>query len=155
MKMDVGLDTGDILTQEKTVILPNDTSETLHDRLASMGADLLVRAISEYVSGKIVPRKQPAEGVSHAPKIKKQDGRIDWTKPARFIWNRVRGLTPWPGTFTELAGQLPQILKIWQAETAEGSGSPGEILRADKNGIVVACGSGALRVLAVQREGAR
>ncbi len=156
MKMDVGLDTGDILTQDKTTITAEDTSQTLHDRLANMGAALLVKTIPDYVNGKITPRPQPMEGVSHVAKIKKQDGRIDWTRPARFIWNRVRGLTPWPGTFTELAGQSPlQVLKIWQASLAEGAGAPGEILHADKSGVVVACGSGAIRVLTLQREGGR
>ena len=156
MKMDAGLDTGDIIAEDKTPIGPEDTSQTLHDRLAEMGAALLVRTIPEYAGGKLLPHPQPAEGVTHAPKIKKQDGRIDWTMPARFIWNRVRGLVPWPGTFTELSGQPQlQILKIWQAEIAQGSGQPGEILNADKSGIVVACGSGALKILALQREGAK
>ena len=156
MKMDAGLDTGDIIMQDRTSIAAEDTSQTLHDRLAEMGAALLVRTIPDYVSGKAVPHPQPAEGVTHAPKIKKADGRIDWTKPARFIWNRVRGLVPWPGTFSELSGQpQAQVLKIWQAEITEGTGQPGEILNADKTGIVVACGSGALRILALQREGAK
>ncbi len=153
MKMDVGLDTGDIVSQEKTAIQPADTSQTLHDRLAQIGAALLVKTIPDYVSGKIHPQPQPA-GATHAPKIKKQDGRIDWSQPVRFIWNRVRGLVPWPGTFTTFSGET-QVFKIWQAEIAEGSGAPGEILRADKSGIVVACGTGALRILTLQREGGR
>ncbi len=154
MKMDAGLDTGDVLTQEATPILPEDTSQTLHDRLAKMGADLLLRTIPDYVAGKITPRSQPAERATHAPKIKKQDGRIDWAKPARFIWNRVRGLTPWPGTYTELSTK-PGIIKIWEAGVVEGAGSPGEILRADKAGVVVACGAAALRIAVLQREGGR
>src|SRR2546427_25871 len=86
MKMDAGLDTGDILTQEKTPIHPQDTAETLHDRLADLGAELLLRTVPDYVSGKLQPRPQPANGASHAPKIKKQDGRIIWNQPARAIW---------------------------------------------------------------------
>src|SRR5690348_2045011 len=97
MKMDVGLDTGDILSQEKTAIDPKDNAQTLHDRLANIGAQLLVRTIPDFVAGKIQPRPQPGEGVSHAPKIKKQDGQIDWTQPAQVICNRVRALVPWPG----------------------------------------------------------
>jgi len=156
MKMDVGMDTGDILTQQKTSILVEDTSETLHDRLARLGAALLVQTIPDFVAGKIQPRPQPAEGVSYAPKIKKQDGLIDWTQPARVIWNRVRALVPWPVAFTHLPAQpQPHLLKIWQASVAEGTGPPGEILRADKTGIVVGCGVGALQILVLQREGGK
>lgn len=156
MKMDPGLDTGDILAQANTPIQPDDTSETLHDRLAVMGAKLLARTIPEYVAGRITPRPQPPVGASSAPKIKKEDGQLDWQQPARALWNRVRGLVPWPGAFTVVPAQpQPYLLKIWQAEPADFSGPPGEILRADKSGIIVGCGSGALRILVVQREGAR
>jgi len=152
MKMDAGLDTGGIITQEKTPIALSDTSETLHQRLAEMGAQLLVRTIPDFVSGRIQPRPQPVEGVSYAPKIKKEDGRLDWKKPARTLWNRVRGLIPWPGTFTYLEGSL---LKIWQAEVSVATGQSGEILQADKNGLIVGCGRESLRILTLQREGGR
>jgi len=156
MKMDAGLDTGGILTQATTAIQPEDNSETLHDRLAQMGAELLVQTIPDYVAGKLPPRLQPIEGVSHAPKIKKQDGHIDWNQPARAIWNRVRGLVPWPGAFSYLPGQpQPHLLKIWQAEVVDRSGRPGELLQTDKTGIVVGCGCEALRILILQREGGR
>jgi len=156
MKMDVTLDTGDILAQEKIPIGPDDNAETLHDRLAQMGASLLVRTLPDYAAGKLQPRPQPTEGISYAPKIKKEDGHIDWTQPARAIWNRVRGLMPWPGAFTFLSAQpQPHLLKIWQAEVADLSGPPGEILRADRTGIVVGCGQQSLRILELQREGAR
>jgi len=156
MKMDAGLDTGDMLAREETPIHPADNSQTLHDRLAQIGADLLVRTIPEYVAGKIQPRPQPAEGVTHAAKIKKSDGQMDWRQPARTCWNRVRALTPWPGAFTFLQRQpQPLLLKIWSAEVAPQPGTPGEILRADKNGIVVGCGDASLGVLILQREGGR
>ena len=156
MKMDAGLDTGAILSQAKTPILPEDNSETLHDRLARLGAELLLRTIPEYVAGRIPSVAQPADGVSYASKIKKQDGHIDWTRPARTIWNRVRGLTPWPGAFSYLPGQPhPHLLKIWHAAVVERSGSAGEILQADKTGIMVGCGHDALRILTLQREGGR
>jgi methionyl-tRNA formyltransferase len=156
MKMDVGLDTGNILTQATTPIHLEDTSETLHDRLAALGAELLVRTIPDYVAGKLASRPQPVEGSSYAPKIKKQDGHVDWNQPARVIWNRVRGLVPWPGAFTHLPAQpQPHLLKIWQAEPIERAGPPGEILQADKAGIVVGCGHDALRILLLQREGGR
>ena len=117
---------------------------------------LLVRTIPEYVADKIQPRAQPAEGVSYAPKIKKQDGQVDWNQPARAIWNRVRALAPWPGAFTYLPAQpQPHLLKLWQAEVADQTGSPGEILSADKSAIVVGCGAAALRILSLQREGGK
>jgi len=156
MKMDAGLDTGAILAQAETPIHPEDNAETLQDRLARMGAELLVRTIPDYIAGRLPSRQQPAEGASYAPKIKKQDGQIDWSQPARPIWNRVRGLVPWPGAFTYSPGQ-PQshLLKIWQAAVVEGSGPAGEVLQADKAGIVVGCGREALRILILQREGGR
>lgn len=156
MKMDIGLDTGAILSTERTPIDAADNAQTLHDRLARIGAALLVRTIPDYIAGRITPQPQPAEGVTYAAKIKKQDGAIDWTLPARVLWNRVRGFTPWPGAFTHFAAQSkPFLLKIWEAEPAAGAGLPGEILSADKHGIVVACGEGALRVFVLQREGSR
>jgi len=154
MKMDAGLDTGDMLTQRATPIGPEDNAETLHNRLAQLGAELLVQTIPDYVAGKIRAQPQQAERATHAPKIKKEDGQIDWRLPARAIWNRVRAFTPWPGAFTHLPASL-QLLKIWQAEVVSQSGPPGEILGADKTGVVVGCGQDALRILTLQREGGR
>jgi methionyl-tRNA formyltransferase len=154
MKMDVGLDTGDILSQERTAIAPEDNAKTLHDRLAQIGADLLVKTIPDYISGKIGPRPQSADGVVYAPKIKKQDGQIDWSKPARSIWNQVRGLVPWPGAYSFLRAEpKPYLLKIFRASIAEQSGAPGEILEADRSGITVGCGMQALRIEELQLEG--
>jgi methionyl-tRNA formyltransferase len=156
MKIDAGLDTGDILAQTRTPILPEDNSQTLHDRLAQLGAELLVETISNYIAGKILPKPQPMEGVSYAAKIKKEDGKIDWNEPANKILNRLRAFTPWPGVFTFLKIEpQPQLLKVWAAEVVEKSARAGEILSADKNGIVVACGQNALRILELQREGGR
>ena len=127
-----------------------------NDRLADMGARLLVRTIPDHVTGKIQPQPQPAEGATYAPKIKKDDGRLDWKQPARPLWNRVRALTPWPGAFTYLQdASLLTLLKIWRAEVVGGSGIPGEILQADNVGIVVGCGCDALRIMELQREGGR
>ncbi len=156
MKMDVGLDTGGIISQARTPILKEDNSQTLHDRLAQIGADLLVKTIPDYVEGKILPKPQPVEGASYAAKIKKEDGRIDWSEPAEKILNRLRAFTPWPGAFTLLhAEPKPLFLKIWKAEVVGNNGQTGTVLSADKNGIVVACGKGALRILELQREGGR
>ena len=153
MKMDAGLDTGGILTQGTTPISAQDTAESLHQRLARMGAELLVRTIPDFIAGKIQPRAQPAEGISYAPKIKKEDGRLNWNQPARALWNRVRGLIPWPGAFTYLNGRT--LLKVWQAEVLADSGQAGEIVEARKTGITVGCGEGTLRILVLQQEGGR
>jgi methionyl-tRNA formyltransferase len=157
MKMDAGLDTGPMLSLITTPITPEDNAQTLHDRLAALGGELLVKTIPDYVAGRIVPRPQPAEGASYARKITREDGHIDWSQPARALWNRVRGFTPWPGAFTRLAVQgKPSLLKIWSADVdPELSGEPGAVLRADKLGIVVGCGAQALRILELQREGGR
>ncbi len=156
MKMDAGLDTGDILAQTTTPIAPEETSETLHDRLASMGAELLLQTIPDYVDGKISPRPQPAQGASYAPKIGKQDGAIDWTGRASELRNRVRALVPWPGAFTHFTDhRQSHLLKIWHAEQSQEPGAPGQILRADKAGILVGCGQGSLRITQLQLEGGR
>ena len=157
MKMDAGLDTGAIVSVATTPILTEDNAQTLHDRLATVGARLLLETIPGYVRGEIVPRPQPAEGSSYARKITKQDGALDWSQPARTLWNRLRAFTPWPGAFTHLpATPTPVLLKIWRAEIEPArTGAPGEILQADKAGLVIACGTGSLRVLELQREGGR
>ena len=156
MKMDAGMDTGDILAQTSTPILPADDAQTLHDRLACLGAELLVGTIPEYVAGRIQPRPQPADGVSHAPKIKKEDGRIDWSQSARAIGNRVRAFTPWPGAFTFFSAEPRKLLlKLWKVEVAEGSGDPGTVVASGKRGVLVACGQAALRILELQIEGGR
>ncbi|MBI4328185.1 MAG: methionyl-tRNA formyltransferase [Chloroflexi bacterium] len=157
MKMDPGLDTGDILTQEATSIAAADDAQTLHDRLAELGARLLARTIPDYVAGRISSRPQPLEGASYARKIQKQDGSLDWRQPARTLWNRVRAFTPWPGAFTCLrVGSTPRLLKIWQAEVTEQfGGNPGEILQADKGSLVIGCGQQALGILSLQLEGGR
>jgi len=176
MKLDAGLDTGPVVSQRRTAIQPEDDSAVLHDRLAQLGAELLVQTIPDYVAGKIQPRPQPAAGASHAAKIKKEDGRIDWNQPARTIWNRLRAFTPWPGAFTSLPKAMEgtpssvpsfaksqgsdkalpsKMIKIWKAEMVEKSGGAGEILSADKTGIIVGCGEHALRILELQREGGK
>ncbi len=150
------MDTGPILSTRRTPILAEDDSQILHDRLAQLGAELLVETIPDYVAGKILPQPQTSEGSTYAAKIKKEDGKIDWSQPALQIWNRLRAFTPWPGAFTFLQAEpKPQLLKIWKTEVVEKSGAVGTILSADKTGIIVGCGREALRILELQREGGR
>jgi methionyl-tRNA formyltransferase len=156
MKIVPELDAGDILRQSTTAITAEDDAATLHDRLAKMGAELLLQTIPDHVTGAITPTPQPAEGVVYARKITKADGRVDWNRPADVIWNQIRGLTPWPGAFTTWSTSAkPAVLKLWGAKPEQDSGSPGAILKANKDGIVVGCGKGSLRILEVQPEGKR
>ncbi|HKS38786.1 MAG TPA: methionyl-tRNA formyltransferase [Verrucomicrobiae bacterium] len=157
MKMDEGLDTGGILGAETTAIGPEDNSQTVHDRLAAIGAELLLKTIPEYASGRITPRPQPATGATYARKITREDGRLDWNQPSRALWNRVRAFVPWPGAFTFFPiSPRVTLLKVWRAEPIEAPAArTGEVLDAGKNGIVVGCGQGALRILSLQREGGK
>lgn len=156
MKMDPGLDTGPILAAEATPITAVDDAVALHNRLAQLGAALLVRTIFDHTAGRIVPQTQPVEGASYARKVTKEDGRLDWTQPAGVLWNHHRAFTPWPGSYTFLPGaEKNRLLKVWRMEPAAVTGHPGEILAADKGGIVVGCAGGALRLVEVQREGSR
>jgi methionyl-tRNA formyltransferase len=157
MKISAGLDTGDILSQQATPIFPEDNASTLHDRLAGMGAELLVKTLPAYTGDGLLPKPQNEAMATYARKITKEEGRLDWTQPARTLWNHVRAFTPWPGAFTILpVRDARKGLKIIRATVAENrSGAAGEILQADKSGLVVACGQGALCIHELQLEGAR
>ena len=155
MRMDAGLDTGDIVAEARTPIGLHDNSQTLHDRIAEMGAELLIKTVPGYVSGDIIPQPQPEEGASHARKIRKADGRMNWGAVAHELLWRIRAFTPWPGAFTELPVKEQRLLKIWEAEVMDGDGSAGEVVVADESGIVVVCGEQALRLTAVQRDGGK
>lgn len=156
MRMSATLDAGDILSQRATPILPSDDAAALHDRLASLGAELLVPTLLDFTGGRIVPRHQVEAEATYARKITKDDGRVEWAGPARALWNRIRAFTPWPGAFTFLPEHSHnRMMKIIRATVAEGQGEPGEILRADKSGLVIACGHGALQLHEVQLEGRR
>jgi methionyl-tRNA formyltransferase len=155
MKMDAGMDTGPVIAFARTPIDAEDNAETVHDRLALLGASLLVENLPGYLDGSIKLVPQPA-GATHARKITKEDGRLNWNESAEALWNRVRALTPWPGTLAFLPAEpKPLMLKVWKAKPTSGAGAPGEILAIDKEGIRVACGSGALELLEVQREGGK
>lgn len=160
MMIDEGLDSGPVLLWERVGIDPNDNAATLHDKLAAVGATLLLKTIAALTSGTLQPTPQPGEGVTYAPKIKKEDGLVDWTQPARQIQNHLRAFTPWPGLFTFLATDAgPRMLRIWLAEVksqpAAKDAVAGTVTAADNNGIVVATGEGALIVCELQMEGSR
>lgn len=157
MKMDAGMDTGPIVAQQETPIRPEDNATSLHERLAWIGADLLVQTIPAYVSGSITPCPQPVEGSSHARKITKEDGRIDWSLPASQLWNRIRGLQPWPGAYTSwpFSNKIRHI-KILEASVLLSDPSPpGTILQANPSELLVACGENALQIKKIQPEGRR
>jgi len=151
MRMEAGLDTGPVLAVRSTPILPDDTSESLHLRLSEMGGALVRDELPRFLAGALVPRPQPTEGVTLARLVEKEDGRLDWTRPAVELERRVRAFVPWPSAWTQLGAQL---LKIWRAEVVPGSGTPGTVLSAHPT-LEVACGEGALRLIEVQPEGKR
>jgi methionyl-tRNA formyltransferase len=143
MRMEEGLDTGPMLLREAVPIGARATTPELHDALARIGARLILRALAEDPPA--VP--QPEEGVTYAPKIAKEDGRLDWSQPAIALDRRIRALNPWPGTFFAHGAETIRVLA---AEPAEGSGPPGTVLDAAPT---IACGTGALRLLRLQRAG--
>jgi len=156
MRMEAGLDTGPVVSIARTSISDADTGQTLHDRLARLGGKLLVDTLPAYLAGEIVPRPQPVEGVSYARKVTKDDGRLDWTRPARILAARLRAFTPWPGAFCHIpSGTKAKLLKVHAALPVAGSGAPGTLLATDKTGLVVACGEDALLLTEVQPEGGR
>ncbi|HET7773869.1 MAG TPA: methionyl-tRNA formyltransferase [Burkholderiaceae bacterium] len=152
MQMDAGLDTGAMLTVERTAIAPTDTTSSLHDRLADLGAFMIVRDLPGIVAGRIAPRAQPDEGITYAEKIRKEEAPIDWTQAAAAIERRMRAFDPFPGCSTRFADHE---LKLWRASVVPLSGAPGEVLACGKHGFVVACGEAALEVTEVQRAGGK
>ncbi len=158
MRMEAGLDTGPAISEVRTAITAEDTGQTLHDRLAILGGKLLCDTLPRYVAGELPPRPQPVDGVTYARKITKDDGRLDWNLPAQVLDRRLRAFTSWPGGFAFLPAEpKPRLLKIHRAEPlARGiPATPGTVLAADRHGLVIACGEGALRLTEVQPEGSR
>ncbi len=149
MQMDAGLDTGPILMTESTPIRPDDTGRSLHDRLAEMGAWLILRALDGVAAGALEPTPQPTEGVTYAKKLERDEAKIDWSQPATRIARMVRAFDPWPVAFFDLGTER---IKVWGAESAVGSGAPGAVL--DEH-LTVACGDGALRLTRLQRAGGK
>jgi len=153
MQMEKGLDTGPVAMVERVTITGDMTAGELHDRLAALGADLMARALAALSRGGLTFRPQPDAGVTYAAKIGNEDSRIDWSKPAGAVHDLVRGLSPFPGAFTTVdLGRGPERLKILRSEPAQARGPAG--FAAD-DALTVACGSGAVRLLQIQRSGAR
>jgi methionyl-tRNA formyltransferase len=147
MRMAEGLDTGPIAMAERVAIGADMTPGELHDALARLGADLMVRALGALARGTLQLTPQPETGVSYAAKIDKGETRIDWSKPWKAVHDHCRGLSPFPGAWFELAGQRIKVLRTMRGE---GLGAPGTVL---DNSLTIACGEGAVRVLEVQRAG--
>ncbi|HWB98303.1 MAG TPA: methionyl-tRNA formyltransferase [Bryobacteraceae bacterium] len=151
MRIDEGLDTGDMLLKAETEIGPDETALELGARLAEMGAELLVRTLDGIASGSIVPEKQNSADATYAPILKKEDGLLDWRQPAPVIHNRIRGFLPWPGGHTHFRGLG---LQIWKARTADLTQAPAPGCLLHAQGVFAGCGQGtALQLLEVQLEG--
>jgi methionyl-tRNA formyltransferase len=152
MQMDRGLDTGPVLAAESMPIAADDTSASLHDKLAGLGARLIVTALAQLEHAQSSPQPQPAAGASYAAKITKAEADIDWSEAAPVIERKVRAFNPLPGASTMTRGVG---LKIWRASVSTAEGTPGTILETSAKGIVVACGTGSLCVLELQRAGGK
>lgn len=153
MQMDKGLDTGPVAMTEKVTIGADETSGELAARLSRLGADLMARAVAAVSRGSLATQVQPEDGVTYAAKIDKAEAKIDWTRSASDNHNIIRGLTPFPGAWCEIPGPRgPERVKILRAKPVQGVGVPGEVLDEQ---LTVACGSGALRLLELQRAGGK
>lgn len=150
MLMDEGLDTGAILLADRIPISPDETAGGLHDRLAALAPSVLLKSLELLESGTAIPIPQDSVRATYAPKLGRQDGRLDWREPARALERRVRAMNPWPGASARLAGN---IIKIHSAEESTECGTPGTVLSASPGGILVAAGEGSLVLREVQLEG--
>jgi methionyl-tRNA formyltransferase len=150
MLMDAGLDTGDLLVKRATAIGPVETAGELHDRLARLGREAMEETLRRLCAGDLRPERQDGAQSSYAPMLKKEDGRIDWSRSAAQIHNQVRGLDPWPGAYTSLSGET---LKLARTVPEDGSGEPGTVLSAGADGVRIACGVGGLQVGELQLPG--
>lgn len=150
MQMDAGLDTGDMLVKRSIPIGPDEDAQSLHDRLSLLGAETIDETLDRLLAGTLTREKQDDSLTCYAPMLKKEDGLIDWNREPQQIKNLVRGFTPWPGAYTSLDGKT---LKLYKVSVANSNGSPGELIAAGRDGIIVACGSGSLRIEELQLEG--
>jgi methionyl-tRNA formyltransferase len=153
MRIDAGMDTGDMLLQEEIDVAPEETAPELADSMAEAGAPLMLETLRGLATGKLIPRPQDNDRATYAPLLKKEDGRIDWNRPAQEIYNRMRGFAPWPGAYTSFHGQTCHLWgEPFSLQTLTG-GAPGTIFREDTQ-ILIACGHATLlRLLSVKLEG--
>ena len=156
MQMDAGLDTGDMLLVEPLPIADDDTTASLHDKLATLGGRLIVQALQQASAARLQPTPQPTAGVTYAHKIEKAESTIDWQLPATVIGQRIRAFDPFPGASTVAQGET---IKLWAATQADvvlpANVRAGHIVQADAQGVLVACGEGALRLTVLQRSGGK
>lgn len=157
MQINDAMDEGDILLQERVVINDDDTAGRLHDRLATVGAALLVRTLDRLKDGSIEPRPQDHGTATYAPKLTKRDGRLDWSQPAPRLRDRIRGFNPWPACSCELPNKPEAVLRILASRIVAGraDADPGEVLGAEETGPVIQCGQEALCLTEVQPQGGR
>jgi methionyl-tRNA formyltransferase len=152
MQMDAGLDTGPVLAQQKVAIAEDDDAGTVHDKLASLGAEMMVAVLADLRSGRLNAVAQPQAGASYARKVDKKETVLDWSRAAQDLERAVRAFRPSPGASTILNGES---LKVWRARVREKEGEPGALLRADDGSLVIGCGRQALEVMEIQRPGGR
>ena len=152
MQMEAGLDTGPMLLKVSTPIAPSDTGGSLHDRLAALGSQAVIQAVDALAAGTLTGEVQDDSLANYAHKLNKDEARIDWSRPAVELERLVRAFNPWPICHSTLNGEP---LKVLAATLGEGSGQPGQILAASKDGLIVACGEGALRLTRLQLPGGK
>ena len=152
MKMDAGLDTGAMLPPHRAPIADDDDAQSLHDRLAALGAEAIVSALADVGAGHAKFQPQPDSGATYARKIGNKDAELDWTRSATELERVVRALSPSPGARSQLRGEM---VKIWRARPAARTGTPGEVLECSTEGILIGCGDGALLATELQRAGAK
>lgn len=156
MQTEAGIDTGDILSVVKTPIGKSETAGELFDRLAVLGAELLIQTLDKIERGEITPVKQDESKATHVSMIKKEDGLIDFSNSAQVIFNKIRGMNPWPIAFTSLNGKTLKIFKAEVVKSDNADGAIGEVVFADKNqGVVVKCGKDFLKIIELQLEGGK
>jgi methionyl-tRNA formyltransferase len=153
MQMDVGMDTGAMLEQAEIPIGEDETAGELSERLSMLGASLVKSGLPKFVAGDYLPIEQDHAAHTLAPMLKKEDGRVSWTEPARVVHDHVRGMSPWPGAYTTLGGKTIKLHRTRIAEVSRVGEAPGTVLIADKTRVLVSCKEGALDLLVVQLEG--